>query len=97
MQSSLARLPENLNPKLEWFGAVRGRLGFTVTPTVLLYGTGGLAYGEIKTDGTISDPATFSMNTLKAGWVAGGGLEDRVSGNWTVKLEYLYGSRRRFE
>ncbi len=57
---------------------------------MLLYGTGGLAYGEIETSGTISDPATFSMNTLKTGWTVGGGIEDRVSGNWTVKLEYLY-------
>src|SRR5205807_3676672 len=33
--------------KLSWFGTVRGRLGVTVTPDLLLYGTGGLAYGEV--------------------------------------------------
>ena len=81
---------ETLDQKLDWFGTVRGRLGFTVTPTVLLYGTGGLAYGDIKTDGTISDPTTFSTSTIKAGWTAGAGIEARIAGNWTAKLEYLY-------
>src|ERR1700704_4663591 len=33
--------------KLSWFGTVRGRLGLTVTPELLLYGTGGLAYGRV--------------------------------------------------
>jgi outer membrane immunogenic protein len=81
---------EALNQKLDWFGTVRGRLGFTVTPTILLYGTGGLAYGDIATDGLISDPKAFSLNTLKTGWTAGGGIEASVSHDWTVKLEYLY-------
>jgi opacity protein-like surface antigen len=33
--------------KLSWFGTVRGRFGATVTPDLLLYTTGGLAYGHI--------------------------------------------------
>src|SRR5262249_44573593 len=81
---------ETLDQKLDWFGTLRGRLGFTVAPTVLLYGTGGLAYGDIKTDGTISDPTSFSSSTIKAGWTAGVGIEGRISGNWTAKIEYLY-------
>jgi outer membrane immunogenic protein len=81
---------ETLDQKLDWFGTLRGRLGFTVTPTVLLYGTGGLAYGDIQTDGVISDPTTFSISTIKAGWTVGAGVEARITGNWTAKLEYLY-------
>jgi outer membrane immunogenic protein len=38
-----------LSQKLQWFGTLRGRIGPTITPTVLLYVTGGLAYGEVKT------------------------------------------------
>jgi outer membrane immunogenic protein len=70
-----------VNEKLDWFGTARGRLGYTVTPTVLLYGTGGLAYGNIETNGD---------GDLKTGWTAGGGIEARIVGNWTAKLEYLY-------
>ena len=39
-----------LTDKLEWFGTIRGRVGFTVTPNVLLYATGGGAFGEVRTD-----------------------------------------------
>ena len=84
--------------KLQWFGTVRGRLGVTPAPTVLLYVTGGLAYGEIKTDGVFNGftPAAvlssvaFSQSTTKTGWTVGGGIEGRLSGNWTGKIEYLY-------
>jgi outer membrane immunogenic protein len=30
---------------IDWMGTVRGRLGYLLTPTLLVYGTGGLAYG----------------------------------------------------
>jgi outer membrane immunogenic protein len=44
----------NLAQKLDWFGTVRGRLGVAVTPRVLFYGTGGLAYGRVSTSGSVS-------------------------------------------
>lgn len=34
--------------KVDWFGTVRGRIGFLPTDRLLVYGTGGLAYGEVK-------------------------------------------------
>jgi outer membrane immunogenic protein len=33
-------------------GTVRGRLGYLVTPTILVYGTGGLAYGGVHASAT---------------------------------------------
>lgn len=33
---------------LNYIGTVRGRLGFLATPTLLIYGTGGLAYGGVN-------------------------------------------------
>jgi outer membrane immunogenic protein len=80
---------ETLNEKLEWFGTVRGRLGFTVTPTVLMYATGGWVYGDFEADGFVNGTA-FSVNTVKSGWTVGGGVEARIVGNWTGKVEYLY-------
>ncbi len=44
----------DLTEKLEWFGTVRGRVGSTITPSVLVYATGGLAYGEISTTETVT-------------------------------------------
>src|SRR4029450_1213749 len=40
--------------KLEWFSTLRARLGVTPTPDSLLYATGGLAVGGIRTSGTIT-------------------------------------------
>ena len=40
--------------RLRWFGTVRGKLGFLVAPNVLLYGTGGLAYGETESRGDMN-------------------------------------------
>jgi len=33
---------------LQYLGTVRGRIGYIVTPTLLVYGTGGLAYGGVS-------------------------------------------------
>ncbi len=87
-----------LDQRLRWFGTLRGRLGVLFAPTVLAYVTGGLAYGEIKTEGTLNgfdgnqvpQNIAFSHSVTKGGWTVGGGLEGRLAGNWTGKIEYLY-------
>jgi outer membrane immunogenic protein len=47
--------------ELRWFGTVRGRLGFLVTPSLLIYGTGGLAYGETRSSGSIAVTKSASI------------------------------------
>ncbi len=94
--SALALLEQG--QKLEWFATLRGRLGAVVTPGAVAYVTGGLAVGEVMTAGTVFgfDGDGEQVNTIvssrntKAGWTAGGGLEARLFGNWTGKIEYLY-------
>jgi len=84
--------------KLPWFGTVRGRVGVLASPTWLFYATGGLAYGEIKSNESLTvaggpfagGAIANSFSTTRAGWTAGGGVEGVISGNWTAKLEYLY-------
>ncbi len=68
---------------LNWFGTVRGRLGFLITPTILLYGTGGFAYGGVS--GGYSN-----YSNTRTGWTAGGGAEWLFLPNWSAKVEYLY-------
>ncbi|MGY2902641.1 outer membrane protein [Bradyrhizobium sp. URHC0002] len=82
--------------RIDWFGTVRARAGFTPVDRLLLYVTGGLAYGNVsynaQTDfrpgGTIQYPASFSRT--KTGWTAGAGAEWAFAQNWTAKVEYLY-------
>jgi outer membrane immunogenic protein len=83
----------DVSQRLEWFGTLRGRVGYTVAPTWLLYGTGGLAYGHVKTtvDATIAGVAgTAGSSETAVGYTVGGGIEAALGGNWTGKAEYLY-------
>jgi outer membrane immunogenic protein len=85
-------IPVALEQKIDWFGTVRGRAGVAVSPMVLLYATGGLAYGEVDTKETIgAPPVLFSAaTTTNVGWTAGAGVEAAIGGGWTARLEYLY-------
>lgn len=79
--------------KLPWFGTVRGRLGFTPADRWFLYATGGLAYGEVDTNSTLTvgpTSAGTSFSNTKTGWTVGAGVEAALWGKWTGKLEYLY-------
>jgi outer membrane immunogenic protein len=89
---------------LDYFGTVRGRVGFTTTPNVLVYATGGFAYGQVSTSAGFSTvnnayPAIglastwgtgSSTSSTRAGWTVGGGLEWMFAPRWSVKGEYLY-------
>ncbi|HEY4847032.1 MAG TPA: outer membrane beta-barrel protein [Methylocella sp.] len=88
--------------RLDYLGTVRGRLGFTITPTLLVYGTGGLAYGQTRASTSITQfienaaalPNAYSsfgsFSNARVGWTAGGGVEWLFLPNWSVKAEYLY-------
>jgi outer membrane immunogenic protein len=78
-----------------WLGTVRGRLGFLVTPTALLYGTGGGAFtNETFTEniafGSLAPTLNGSTSSTRTGWTAGGGIEFAFMPQWTAKIEYLY-------
>ena len=92
-----------LAQKLPWFGTVRARLGVEPTDHWLLYVTGGLAYGEIKSTAAVTASSAFaggpvlatatvasSANTTRAGWTVGVGSEWMFAKQWSAKLEYLY-------
>lgn len=80
--------------KLDWFGTVRGRIGYAMgaTGNWLPYVTGGWAYGHGEISGTMTIPVTtsFSGSQNYSGWTVGGGVEWAFQNNWSAKLEYLY-------
>jgi outer membrane immunogenic protein len=83
--------------KLDWFGTVRGRIGY-VANDWMLYGTGGLFYGHVKTNvafdcsACVGGGVAFGGSTSRseAGWTVGGGVERRLWSNWSIGAEYLY-------
>jgi outer membrane immunogenic protein len=79
--------------KLPWLGTARSRIGVLPTQNVLLYATGGVAYGQVKSSYTLNAPgpvAAFNFKDTRAGWTAGVGVEGAFGGGWSAKLEYLY-------
>lgn len=83
--------PLTVHTKVNWLATVRGRLGITMSPT-LIYVTGGAAFGGVKSgwfDGG-TPPVGLSVDKTKAGWVAGGGIEHAFASNWTARVEALY-------
>lgn len=73
------------NFDMDWFGTVRGRIGYAGWGNWMPYFTGGGAFGGVKT----STAAGNSGDTLM-GWTLGAGVEYAFAGNWSAKLEYLY-------
>jgi outer membrane immunogenic protein len=68
-----------------WFGTLRGRAGVGLG-NVLVYGTAGLAYGELTADSA----GNLSESHTGLGWTAGAGVEVGFAPRWSAKAEWLY-------
>lgn len=91
-----------VSKRTEWLGTVRGRIGVLMTPTVLPYLTGGLAYGGVKSNLAISQqvigaaalPNVYTsaggVSKTRVGWALGAGGEWMFMNNWSAKFEYMY-------
>jgi len=93
-----------VNQAISWIGTGRIRGGYLFTPSVLVYATGGLAYGNGSLQASPDTgffftplaqgyPTLWSQSTANkflSGWTAGGGAEWMVAPNWSVKGEALY-------
>jgi outer membrane immunogenic protein len=67
-----------------WFGTLRGRGGIALG-NVLLFGTAGLAYGELR-----GQSAGLTEWHGNIGWTAGAGVEVGLTHRWSAKAEWLY-------
>jgi outer membrane immunogenic protein len=92
------RFTVNSSVSSDWLFTLRGRAGVLVAPAFLLYGTGGLAIANVKSNFLFTDtpgPASgasesASISTTRYGWTAGVGGEYALMNGWSVKAEYLY-------
>jgi len=76
-----------INSKAGVEGSLRARLGYAVTPEILLYGTGGLAGKNLKVED--SNLGTSDSATL-LGWTAGVGTDIKITDNVFGRVEYRY-------
>jgi outer membrane immunogenic protein len=85
---------------VDWLASVRGRIGGLLTPTFLVYGTGGVAFAGVNSDETVvgfppqalnhETTVLASSNQNVVGWTAGVGAEWLISPNWTVQAAWHY-------
>ena len=86
-----------------WDAGLRGRVGYLVTPNVLFYGTGGVAFAHVEATshcGTLfavgwcgiaaNIGRTDTTSSDRVGWTLGGGVEAMFASNWLLRGEYRY-------
>jgi outer membrane immunogenic protein len=78
---------------LRWLSTIRGRFGYAWGPS-LLYATGGLALGDVKSSFALTEGASTifagSGSATRAGWTVGVGYEYAFNDRLSAKLEYLH-------
>ncbi|MDQ0503319.1 outer membrane protein [Xanthobacter agilis] len=92
-----------ITASIDWLGTVRARAGYLMTPGLLLYATGGLAYGGVSASAVhtlaFADSVPYAFPTFggvgggsqtRMGWTAGGGGEWLLGARWSLKAEALY-------
>jgi outer membrane immunogenic protein len=87
-----------MRTNLDSVSSARGRLGYLIMPNLLVYGTGGVAWGKIDYEassgiGSGAAGAYFAstgFSNTATGVVAGGGLEYMLTDHWLVRGEWLH-------
>jgi outer membrane immunogenic protein len=81
-------LQDSLNVKIDNFASIRGRLGFLVAPSFMLYGTGGAAWADTKVD--VNGSATWTQSAALPANLRGvqfanlGASADKTFGGWVI-------------
>ena len=92
-------IADSAEVKATWDASLRVRAGFLVTPDVLLYGTGGVAFQRVEVTATciVSGFCTprgttriISKSSTRVGWTIGAGFEAMLRDNWLIRAEYRY-------
>ena len=93
----------DVSRSVDWFGTIRGRLGVLAAPDLLIYGTGGFAYGRVGESASVSLPAGASNSIGNFGYAFAcgpfyglgacfAGNSSRLATGWTAGI----GGEKRF-
>jgi outer membrane immunogenic protein len=85
---------DTLAVRNDWQASARGRLGWA-WDRVLIYGTGGAAWANLKATGTFpavgAIPGTITaLDRTVFGWTVGGGLDYALAPGWSLGAEYRF-------
>ena len=74
--------------KEQWLSTFRGRVGYGQA-NWMIYATAGGAVASVENN-LVGPAGAISDKQWHWGWTAGGGVEVKLSQDWTAKVEYLY-------
>ncbi|MGA9006251.1 MAG: TonB-dependent receptor [Xanthobacteraceae bacterium] len=83
--------PFTISSTTKDYGSVRVRLGFAADRW-LIFGTGGWAWGDPRTEYALTGSAPFVSNgsSVSTGWTGGAGIEYALTDNVLGRVEYRY-------
>lgn len=70
--------------------SLRGKVGYTVRPDMLIYGIAGVARADVSYKLGLADDDKLSADYKKTGYVVGLGVEKQLNDRWSVTGEYEY-------
>ena len=81
--------------RTNWDASIRARLGYLLRPSLLVYGTGGIAWMRVEANSTCGAATCLTVESSTdaqtlTGWTIGGGAETKLSRNWRARAEYRY-------
>lgn len=73
--------------KLQWYSTVRARAGYAFD-RILPYVTGGVAYGDIRTQTKNAGGTHFGSSKGRVGYTVGAGVEYAITDQISARIEY---------
>jgi outer membrane immunogenic protein len=82
------------NAEIKSFGTAVARVGYNLSPALMVYGVGGVAFAQNQYLQTViiggPPSASFPGSDAPTGWAAGGGMSWMLGPNWDIFVEYNY-------
>jgi outer membrane immunogenic protein len=75
--------------QVDWTAALRGRLGYLLTPATMIYGSAGWVTTGIRTTSIVLDVVTIPSQRVNA-LELGAGVETAIDNHWLARFDYQY-------
>jgi outer membrane immunogenic protein len=95
--------PDTTKVTEKWDDGVRGRLGYLLSPGLLLFATGGVSWINLNASANCvlfsaggpfcvdpTHPSSETASSTRTGWTVGGGLEAVLASHWLLRGEYRF-------